>query len=154
VVNKWWEQGTSSELFSLDLYVSDFIDFRQEVLYKNKLFLQENLLKKGKSILYLAKEIGCSRHTLNNHVKQLSIEIPPPKSSRRNPHYGQKRVKGQLVEHLGERRVIEMVLRLNREGLSLPQICRYLESLGIPTKKNKLNWAPSQVWRILKNYKK
>jgi Recombinase len=56
---------------------------------------------------------------------------------------------GKLVTHLAERRVIEAVLDMRRQNLSLRQIADFLTKIGVPTKKRGVKWHPEMVKRLL-----
>lgn len=56
---------------------------------------------------------------------------------------------GKTVPHQVERRVIEAVLELRKQGLSLRQIGRFLSKVGVPTKRRGVSWHPEMVKRVL-----
>ena len=126
-----------------------------EELYKNELFLRDNYLVKDRSPNNIAKEIGCSRQTVNHYLRKHGITKKALKFNPRESTYsfGKRNIKGYPVDHLGERRIIEIMVRLRKEGLSYEKIARYLNEQGFPTKKGKSIWYVKVVAQILNRQK-
>lgn len=64
------------------------------------------------------------------------------------PAYGRQAVGGALVDHQGERAVIDRMVILRRDGLSLPKIIQTLNAEGLRPKRGG-SWHPTTVARIL-----
>jgi len=62
---------------------------------------------------------------------------------------GKSSKQGREVPHLAEQRVIQAVLDMRSQGLSLRQIARFLSQSGVPTKCRGKSWHPQMVNRIL-----
>lgn len=153
---KWWATNSLSELFALDLYITDTIEFFPRHSYKNKDFLHEYLVEKGHSPAYIAANIGCSRQSVTSYALLYGIPIPKDddSSGRQNISYGKRRVNGVVVEHLGEQRIVRRVLDLRKSGFTLLKIATYLNKQGVPTKKNGSKWFPMSVLKVVKKYEK
>lgn len=63
--------------------------------------------------------------------------------------FGQRVIKDQLIEHKAEKRVVDSVIQMKAEGLSLRAIARCLDQMKIPTKMKGKKWHPEMVKRIL-----
>ena len=63
---------------------------------------------------------------------------------------GKKKIKGVLVDHLAERKVIKRMLEPRMDGLSYQKIANYLNLTKVPTKKNEGEWHAMVVSRIIK----
>lgn len=68
--------------------------------------------------------------------------------------YGKRLANGEVVDSMSEMRVVKAILDFNNDGMSLRQICRFLESTGVPTKTKKSRWHPTMVNRIISHYRK
>ena len=53
------------------------------------------------------------------------------------------------MRHLAESRVIKAVDELRSQGLSLRQIAKFLDQIGVPTKCRGKKWHPEMVKRLL-----
>jgi hypothetical protein len=53
------------------------------------------------------------------------------------------------IPHQGEQKVIDAVLEMRKQGLSLRQIARFLSKVGVPTKQRGVSWHPQMVKRLL-----
>jgi len=100
----------------------------------------------------IAREISSSK----TGVRQALIRfgIPPRKqgqSSNRahNLPFGKRAIKGKVVDHEGEKRVIESVLKMHREGLSNCAIARVLTEMKVPTKLQGRKWHHEIVRQII-----
>ncbi len=117
--------------------------------------LREKYSEKGQTVYEIAKEISCSRSTVENRLNRFGIETRPRKGSlhKRQPRYGEKVVRGEKVDHLAEVRVIKSILQMRETGLSLRQIAKVLDELKVLTKQKGKGWHPEMISRILKHYK-
>lgn len=64
------------------------------------------------------------------------------------PAYGYRASDGELVPDEAEQEVVEAVLRMRRDGASLRDIARHLNSQGIPSKRGG-RWHPTTVARVV-----
>jgi transposase len=120
--------------------------------YKDKIFLHEKYVILGLSISQIAAEIFSSRATVRDWLIEFGIAIRKPHQPHgrpSQPKYGTRKVKGQVIPHLAERRVIETVRDLSGQGLSLRAIVKVLQKMEVPTKHRGKKWHPEMVRRIL-----
>lgn len=50
---------------------------------------------------------------------------------------------------MGEVRVINTIQEMAKQGLSLRKICKFLDTIGAPTKCRGKSWHPEMINRIL-----
>jgi|GEM_PF-2944981 len=149
-----------SELFTHELYGIDIVEFLRRPLYRDRGFLHACFVEKSESPRYIAKKIGCSISTINNTLNSMDLlryEITESNHtllSRGNPPYGKKKIKGVLVDHLGERKVLKRILELRNDGVSYNNIAKYLNKLKVPTKKKQGEWCAATIQKIVKIYRK
>lgn len=65
-----------------------------------------------------------------------------------SPPYGYRSENGALVVDPKEAKVAQLIRKLRSKGQSLPQICKELETQGIPSKRGS-TWYPATVARVL-----
>ncbi len=46
---------------------------------------------------------------------------------------------------MGELRVIQTIQEMDKQGLSLRKICKFLDAIGAPTKKRGKSWHPEMI---------
>jgi hypothetical protein len=76
-------------------------------------------------------------------------EAHQPHGRPAQPKFGQKIHGGRAVIHKTERKVIEAVMEMRNQGLSLRQIARFLTKIGVPTKLRGVAWHPQMVKRLV-----
>lgn len=76
-------------------------------------------------------------------------EAHKPHGRQSQAKYGQRKVKGSLVEFKQEQKIINAVLLMRKQGLSLRQIAKTLSAMGVPTKCDSTRWHPEMVKRLL-----
>ena len=72
-----------------------------------------------------------------------------PHGRQSQPKYGQRKIKGTVVEYKLEQKIIRAVAQMWEQGLSLRQIAKNLSAIGMPTKCNGKKWHPQMVKRLL-----
>lgn len=87
----------------------------------------------------------------------MRFEIPlrePHQSHGRpsQPKFGGRIQNGNVVTHMAEKRVIEAVLDMKKQNLSLRQIARFLTKVGVPTKRRGVAWHPEMVKRLVASF--
>lgn len=76
-------------------------------------------------------------------------EAHKPHGRQSQPRFGQRKVNGNVVEYKLEQKIIDAVLLMREQGLSLRQIAKTLSAMGVPTKCNGQKWHPEMVKRLL-----
>jgi Recombinase len=139
--------------FSSQGEISDFIEFRYIPLYRDRSFLHQKYMVEGLSIDQISKLIFSSKEAVRRGLLKVGIPLREPHKPHRNPsqpRYGQRKVRGRpVVKHAGEERVINAILDMRAQGLSLRQIASFLSKIGVPTKRKSNAWHPEMVARIL-----
>lgn len=72
-----------------------------------------------------------------------------PHGRQSQPKYGQRKLKGNVVEYKLEQKIINAVAQMSEQGLSLRQIAKNLSAMGVPTKCDGKKWHPEMVKRLL-----
>jgi hypothetical protein len=119
----------------------------------NEHVLRQKYVLEGRSLRQIAREFASSKTGVRTALVRFGI--PLRKTGQRprthnNLPFGKKAVKGKVVDHKGEKRVVESVLKMHREGLSNCAIARVLTEMKIPTKQQGRKWHPEMVRQILK----
>lgn len=150
------QAGARRTSFHPDLpqpYVVDNFEFNFRPLWKNETFLTQKYLVDGRSITQIALEYLSSRATVRKALIDFGIKRRQPGKPGLRPAqaaYGYRMSNGLMVRHEAEQKVISVVERMNRKGMSLREICDFLTSIGIPTKRRGQRWHPEMINRILK----
>ena len=88
----------------------------------------------------------------SNNQKVLNKFDIPTRSSGHNSgltrRYGYKNIKGQILEHKVEQRVVVSIIKMRQEGLSFQAIARVLDSMKVSTKKRGKGWHKEMVRKI------
>jgi predicted DNA-binding protein YlxM (UPF0122 family) len=132
--------------------VSDFVEFMHTPLYRNQEFLHQKYVVEGLSLAQISEMISSSKEAVRAGLKRCNIQTrksSEPHGRLSQDRFGQKSLKGKVTIDRSEQRVINAILSLHSEGLSLRQIAKTLSSLKFPTKCNGQNWHPQMVKRIL-----
>ena len=140
------------EPFPPNFYLTDMINFQVGSLYKDQSFLQKNYIENGLSVTQIAAQIFSSKSAVRENLKRFGIPLREPHRPHGRPacpRFGQKIQKGKAVPHQAEQKVIDAVLEMRKQGLSLRQIARFLSKVGVPTKQRGVTWHPQMVKRLL-----
>jgi len=102
------------------------------------------------SISEIATLIGCSRAAVRNGLIQFGIKISCVlKKNKSQLRFGEKYVKGQVIEHKGETAIILKIRNLRDQGTSCWKIAELLNSWNIPTKSKYGKWHARTIQQIL-----
>lgn len=104
------------------------------------------------SIRQIANEFLSSKEAVRMGLINAGIalrEPSKPHGRQSQPKYGQRKVNGIVVEYKHERGIINAVMQMREQGLSLRQIAKNLSAMGVPTKCNGKKWHPEMVKRLL-----
>ena len=148
----WRANFPEVEVFPPDEEITDMIGFNPIPRYKEKSFLHQKYVVEGLSIAQIASHIFSSQEAVRANLIRFKIPLREPHKQHgrpSQPKYGQKVRNGKVITHLAERRVIEAVLDMRRNNLSLPQIAKFLTKFGVPTKQRGVAWHPQMVKRLL-----
>ncbi len=155
-LDKWRDSEGTAPSFASIPYVHDTVVYFEEQVYKQKSYLHEKYVVDGLSLRQIAVQNFTSRQSITKHLKLNGIEIRQPRtftSRNKNPHYGEKRIKGITVEHKAELNVADVIRDLKGQGVSFREIAKHMTKLGISTKKKGQGWHPMMVKRIHDYYK-
>ncbi len=114
--------------------------------------IREKYEQEGLSIAQISSQILCSKDAVRHALKAEGVVIREPGKHHGHPSqpkYGDHYRNGKLIRHLGETRVRRTVLEMKEAGLSLRQIAKFLDQIGVPTKCRGKKWHPEMVKRIL-----
>ena len=103
----------------------------------------------GRSIAQISREILSSRAAIRNALIRFGIkrrQRGKPGLRLAQVPYGYRRMNGLIVPHDGEQRVLSVVQNMSAKGLPMRQICEFLTSIGVPTKRR---GHPEMIRRIL-----
>ena len=149
---KWRANRPEVETFPPNEEITDIIGFSPVPLYKDKSFLHQKYVTEGLSTAQIASQIFSSKAAIRENLIRFEIPLRDAHLSHgrpAQPKFGEKVRQGRVVTHLAEKRVIEAVLDMRRNGMSLRQIAKFLTKIGIPTKRRGVAWHPEMVKRLL-----
>lgn len=115
--------------------------------------LHEEYSQNGLTKQQIAHKYNCSLSTVTKFLKKFEIplkEVDKFKGSSRSKAYGKRVIKGEIVDHLAEQRVIRSILEMVDKGLSYRQICKVLDGLKVPTRHQGQGWKHESIYRIVK----
>ena len=138
----------SDELF----YAVDIIDFEHTRPWKEKNFLIEKYVTEGRSIAQIARETFSSRAAVRNALIGFGIKRRVRGKPGLRPAqvpYGYRMSDGLMVPHETEQKVLSVIQKMNAKGMTLRQICEFLSSVGVPTKRRGMKWHPEMIRRII-----
>lgn len=134
------------------LEVSDFIEFIHTKPYRDRDFLQQKYVVEGLSLDQIAEQIFSSKEAVISGLKRFSITLRKPSAPHgrlAQPRYGQKYRNGRITIERTEQRVIDTIISMQAQGMSLRQIAKTRSSLKMPTKFNGQAWHPQMVKQVL-----
>ncbi len=109
-------------------------------------------MEEGLSLRELAQASGHSRHSVKDALVHFGISIRDRDQSgqrRGQIPFGCRMVRGQLVKHKSERKVIDEMKAMRVAGGSFRKIAAAMRDRGVKT-KNGGKWQASIVMKILK----
>lgn len=122
-------------------------------LYHSEEFLRQKYLVEGLSTRQIAREICSARSTVKDAIKGFGIPLRPGEEARKlnkgQLAFGEKMVRGRIMPHGGERRVLRQMVDLRRRGDSLGKIAAWLNAKGVPPKGSARHWSRPTVFKIL-----
>jgi|GEM_PF-1188256 len=144
--------GSNSKLLCPPLKIVDSISFRRPEIWKDKNVLHHHYVVLGLSTKQIADKFLSSKETIRKYLRVYGIPLREKSQHHGNPSqskFGQKKRRGELLEHKHEQRVIESIKQMKEEGLSLRAIARCLNEMKVPTKCRGKKWHPEMVRRVL-----
>jgi hypothetical protein len=113
--------------------------------------LRKLYIEKQLSVVEIAKLTSWPCSTIKNAIQKYSLS-----RDRKSKHerFGWKKVNGQLIEHKGEQKIIQLILELRERALSYPKIAIELNNKNYKTKLKK-TWTKGTVQEVInKNLQK
>ena len=123
-----------------------------EAQYLNdKDFLYQKYTVEGANLAYIADLAGVSKTTVKDRVKSFGLKRQDdgPRLRGQVP-YGWRLLKGKLVEHLGEQKIIGQLAVKRGDGASYGDLVDWLNGDGMKTKNGAGKWDRPTVYKILK----
>jgi len=137
---------------SSKLHAPDIVGKLHKPLYKDKGVLKEKYVDERLSLAQISSQILSSKAAVRDGLKRAGIKIRTPHKNHgrpSQPKYGERKSQGKIIRHLGESRIIRAVLEMRESELSLRQIAKFLDTVGVPTKCRGKKWHPQMVKRII-----
>jgi len=134
------------------LEVIDTLRLFEPQTWRNKSFLHQKYAQEGLSILQIATLVASSKEAVRTEILKQGIVLRSKSQHHGNPaqaRFGRRVIKGSVIEHKTEQRVVDSVRQMKDEGLSLRAIARCLDQMKVPTKMKGKKWHPEMVKRIL-----
>ena len=116
------------------------------------MFLQQKYVVEGLSIAQIAEQIVSAKEAVRKALMRLGLPIRQaclPHGRPAQPRFGQSYRRQALINYKPEQRVIDTIVELKNQGMSLRQVARTLSKLKIPTKLSGLAWHPMMVKSVL-----
>ena len=147
----WWALSERKPTLFSKPYAIDFIEFCRPRQYQDEFVLHEKFITQGLSAAQIAQELGCSKAAVKGQLRKFSIRKNARNGkTRHNLALGEKIVKGKVMAHKGEAKLLESIKDMHcKEGLSAIAIARILNSMKVPTKKPGKGWHHEVIARIL-----
>jgi|GEM_PF-1282758 len=118
----------------------------------NKAVLDQKYVLEKRSLRQIAREISSSKTGVRRALVRFGIPLRKKGQSSNRTHnlpFGKKVIKGKVVDHEGEKRIIELVLKMHKEGLSNYAVARILTEMKMPTKQRGHKWHHEMVRQII-----
>ncbi len=122
--------------------------------FNDPLFLHQKYMVEMLSIGQISKLIGSSKDAVRHGLARHNIAIREKSQHHGHPaqaKYGQRVIKGRIIEFKVEQRVVTAVREMHAQGLKLRQIAKVLDQMGISTKCRGKKWHPQMIKRIIEN---
>ena len=117
----------------------------------DKDFLKKKNTVEGANLAYIADLAGVSKTTVKDRVKSFGLKRQDEGSRLRGQvPYGWRLLKGKLVEHLGEQKIIVQMAARRADGASYGDLVDWLNGDGVKTKNGVGKWDRPTVYKILK----
>jgi Recombinase len=117
----------------------------------DKDFLYPKYMVEGANLAYIADLAGVSKTTVKDRVKSFGLKRQDegPRLRGQVP-YPWRLVKGKLVEHLAEQKIIGQMVVKRDDGASYGDLVDWLNDNGVRTKNGAGRWDRPTVYKILK----
>lgn len=150
----WGDSRASTLLHSPQPKITVPEPFSSYNWFTDKDFLTQEYVEKRKSLSLIAREIGCARSTVIEHLLKNGILLRDDgllsHYNKSQLAYGERLYNGQVVPHLGELRIIEQFQTLRKEGMSFGKIAKWANEQKIPTKNKVSEWNRRTIFEILR----
>lgn len=122
--------------------------------FTDKEFLTREYIEKRKSLALIARELGCARSTVIEHLLRHGISLRTdgllPHYNKSQLAYGERLHNGLVVPHLGEQKTIRQFQELRKDGLSFGKIAVWANEQGILTKNRAGKWDRRTIFEVLR----
>jgi hypothetical protein len=136
------------------LEVVDSIRLVKPPTWRNKSFLHQKYVQEGLSIRQISDLVVSSKEGVRAEILRQGIPLREKSQHHGHPaqpRFGRRVIKGTVIEHKAQQRVVDSVRQMKQEGLSLRAISRCLDQMKVPTKMKGKKWHPEMIKRILEN---
>ena len=122
--------------------------------HRSEPFLRQKYLVEGLSPAEIGDLCFSSKRTILNWLDEFKIplrreDVPV----RRGLRFGEKRVRGRILDHEGQIKTIRLMMDLRARGYSYPQIVDVLNSMRIKAKHGG-KWHLKTVYEVIGVHKK
>lgn len=121
----------------------------QEKPVFTKSFLHQKYEQEGLSLRQIADLKMSSKSIVRDALIHFGIELRGKGSGETNPRFGRRKIGNRTVAHRAEARVIDIISKMELEGMSLRAIARILNEMKVPTKKPGSKWHHHTVKSVL-----
>lgn len=132
--------------------VIDSLRLFEPSAWRNQSFLHQKYVQEGLSLRQIANIVVSSKEGVRAEILRQGIQIREKSQHHgrpAQPKFGLRLTRNKLVEHKAEQRVVDSIIQMKAEGLSLRAIARCLDQMKVPTKSQGKKWHPEMVKRIL-----
>ena len=143
-------------------YYVDYIEFYPKVKLLDIAKISDFYLKQGRSASQIARHFGVSKTSVLAHLHNAGIRLESGKGRLTNPKnyrhstppYGYGVRDGKLVTNRLELRVCRTIVKLiDRQKLTVSQVFRELEKLGVKNRTGNTRWDHKAVKKIYERWK-
>jgi len=127
--------------------------FQHIPIFRSKSFLHKKYVIERLSIKQIAKEIVSSRTAVAKYLKEHGIPLrhdDPEHKYQSRLRYGRIMRSRQLAAHGRELETVKKMKELRSQGFSYWKIADVLNTMKVPTKKQKGRWHARTIQKILK----
>jgi hypothetical protein len=128
----------------------NIIEFPFVQSHRSEAFLRQKYIIEGLSPLEIGAICFSSKRTVLNWLEQFRIPLRKEDFPLRRPLlYGEKRIRGKVIEDERQLRALKTMRELRAKGYSYPQITEILNSMNVPTQTGRGRWHLRTVHSVL-----
>lgn len=145
--NRNWKRPSFPPSNAVEL--TNIIEFPFIQSHRSEGFLRQKYLEEGLSPLEIGDLCFSSKRTILNWFCQFKIPLRPEDVPlRRGLRFGEKRIRGQIIENTAQIKTLHKMRELRAKGYSYPQIVEVMNSLKIKA-MNGGKWHLKTVYEVL-----